>query len=123
MIKGIGTDIIEVERIEKAITRHGAHFLETLFTENERNYCLQHKDSSRHFAGRFAAKEAIMKAIGTGLTAEVSWLDIEILNDPYGKPVTVFSDRFQHTFGKIKLCLSISHCKAYATAVAIWEEL
>lgn len=113
-MKGLGSDIIEVERIEESIEKHGERFLDRLFTPQEQEYCLKYRDSARHFAGRFAAKEAIVKALGTGFGEEIGWLDIEILNDPKGKPIAKLKD-FTGT-----LELTISHCKAYALAVAIW---
>src|SRR5437016_843460 len=92
MPQGIGTDIIEIGRIEKIISRYGQKFLDRIFTKREQEYCLKHKMSSRHFAGRFAAKEAVVKALGTGITLHVAWTDIEILNDSQGKPFVSFSD-------------------------------
>lgn len=119
MIKGLGTDIIEIGRIDKAISRYGPKFLNRLFTLKEQEYCLKHKMSSRHFAGRFAAKEAIVKALGKGISKDINWLDIEILNDPHGKPCVTFSNTFTSKFSTTEVQISISHCKEYATAVAI----
>lgn len=123
MIIGIGTDIIEVERIAKAIERRGHPFLDRLFTKQEQNYCLQHNISSRNFAGRFAAKEAIAKAFGTGIGGKVGWLDLEIASDEFGKPYLKKCEKLDSYFQNKKLLLSISHCKEYATAVAIWEAI
>ena len=114
-MKGLGSDIIEVERIEESIQKHGPRFLDRLFTPQEQAYCLKFRDASRHFAGRFAAKEAIVKALGTGFGEEFGWLDIEIINDPQGKPLAMITNI---PSGKIEL--TISHCKAYAMAVAVW---
>lgn len=118
-IQGIGTDIIEVERIKDAIERHGERFLDRLFTEKEQKYCLRYKDAMPHFAGRFAAKEAIVKAFGTGLHAEMSWKEIEIVNDSQGKPEVKLSPRLKKSLKVVHIFLSISHCEAYATATAI----
>src|SRR5271155_5534584 len=90
-ILGIGNDIIEVERIRKSIDTHGLRLLTRLFTTKEQDYCLKYKDPVPHFAGRFSAKEAVVKALGTGFGEHVSWLDIEILNDTLGKPHVFFS--------------------------------
>lgn len=120
MIKGIGTDIIEISRVNDVISRQGNKFLNRLFTLKERDYCSAHHDSHRHFAGRFAAKEAIVKALGTGFGSEAGWLDIEILNDPDGKPVAHLSESIKERFNQPQILLSISHCKQYAQAVAIW---
>lgn len=119
MLKGVGTDIIEISRIEKVIKRYGAKFLNRLFTQKEQQYCQKHKTSSRHFAGRFAAKEAIAKAIGSGIGREIQWTDIEILNDSSGKPEVYFSEKARLLLGNLECHLSISHCKEYASAVAI----
>jgi holo-[acyl-carrier protein] synthase len=121
MIKGIGNDIIEIERIKQAILRYGDKFLDKLYTSKEKAYCLTHRESHRHFAGRFAAKESILKALGTGLRDEISWLDIEILNDAYGKPYVHLSEKLKARFSFPKVHISISHSKDFATAVAIRE--
>ncbi len=115
MIAGIGTDIIEIDRIRESIEKHGSHFLDRLFSKKEQDYCHKYKDSAPHFAGRFAAKEAIGKALGTGFGAELSFLDIEIINDESGKPVVLLEK-------ELKIHLSISHCNSFATATAIWEK-
>jgi holo-[acyl-carrier protein] synthase len=119
MIKGVGNDIIEIKRIEGSIHRHGQRFLDKVFTPAEQDYCLRHNDSERHFAGRFAAKEAVLKALGTGLRDGISWLDIDIHNDEYGKPFATFSHHIDEQFGTPQIQLSISHCKEFATAIAI----
>lgn len=98
MIFGIGTDIIEISRVAKSIQHLGQHFLDRLFTFKEQEYCLKYKASERHFAGRFAAKEAIAKALGTGLNEKVSWLDIEILNGDTGAPIVILSDKVMAHF-------------------------
>lgn len=119
MFEGIGNDIIEVERVNKAVQRYGQKFLDRLFSKAEQNYCLKHRDAERHFAGRFAAKEAIAKALGTGFGHHLHWLDIEIANDPSGKPIVLLSEAARMHFRNPKIHISISHCKAYATAVAL----
>ena len=119
-MKGLGSDIIEIERIRQSIERHGPHFLNRLFTLREQEYCSQFKDPTPHFAGRFAAKEAIAKALGTGFGAEVSWQDLEILNDEKGKPCVYLSERLVASFDSPRFLISISHCQSYALAVANW---
>ena len=114
MIEGIGTDIIEIDRIRENIEKHGSQFLDRLFSKKEQDYCHKYKDPAPHFAGRFAAKEAISKALGTGFGAELSFLDIEIINDEMGKPVVTLSK-------KLNIHLSISHCNSFATATALCE--
>lgn len=118
-ILGIGNDIIEIERIRSGISEHGERFLERIFTEKEREYCLKYKDAVPHFAGRFAAKEAIVKALGCGLGTEAHWQDISILADSKGKPEVSLSNSLSKRFQSPHLLISISHCKLYATAFAI----
>lgn len=108
---GIGTDIVEISRIEKSIEQFGDKFLDKLFTEKEIAYCNQFKDKEKRFAGRFAAKEAIAKALGKGFGKQVRWQDIEILPDSMGKPVV--------THPKLSIEVSISHCNSHAIAMAI----
>lgn len=118
-MKGIGNDIIEIGRIESAHNSHGEAFLKRLFTEKEKAYCLSCQNPYSRFAGRFAAKEAIAKALGTGFGAELSWQDIEILPNEKGKPIAYLSGTFKDQYPDLKIYISISHAKNYATAVAI----
>ena len=114
MIKGLGIDIIEVERVKQAIKRNGQGFLDRLFTLKEQAYCGQFVDSERHYAGRFAAKEAIAKALGVGFGKELAFQDLEIVNNDDGKPEVYFcGDKHE------SLILSISHNRNYAVATAI----
>lgn len=119
-MQGIGNDIIEIERILKAISRHGKRFLDDVFTQNEQIYCSRYQQPERHYAGRFAAKEAVVKALGTGFSPEITWLDIQVLNDAHGKPCVILSDRLNERFMHPQILLSISHCKTFATAVAVY---
>jgi holo-[acyl-carrier protein] synthase len=119
-ICGIGNDIIAVKRFRRSAIRQGEEFLCRLFTQKERSYCQQFKDPIPHYAGRFAAKEAISKAFGTGLGAEVTWQNIEILNNKQGKPIVHLAEPLQKKFNHPNIILSISHCEEYASAVALW---
>lgn len=119
-ILGIGNDIIEIERIRKSIDTHGLRLLTRLFTTKEQDYCLKHKDPVPHFAGRFSAKEAVVKALGTGFGQHASWLDIEIINDTHGKPSVFFSSALEKKLKGTSMLVSISHCQLYVTAFAIW---
>ncbi len=119
MIKGIGTDIIELDRIAKAIERQGKAFVERLFTPSEERPF--DASSTAYYAGRFAAKEAVVKALGTGFRG-ISWHDIEILSDPLGKPYVKLSVKAQERFNNPQLLISISHSKTCATAFCIWQE-
>ena len=119
MINGLGNDIIEIKRVQEGAEKHGQPFLDRLFTPKEQDYCRTHKNPYPRFAGRFAAKEAIAKALGCGFGSDVAWHDIEILPDSLGKPVVQLSLALKKRFNDPKILLSISHCKAYASAVAI----
>lgn len=119
MVFGIGNDIIEIERIRSVIARHERNFLSRTFTEAEQRYCLGHKDPNRHFAGRFAAKEAVVKALGTGFRNGIGFLDIEILNDHNGKPYVRLSPRLEEMMKGMEILVSISHCDSYAAAFAL----
>lgn len=112
-IIGIGSDIVDIERIRSSLKEHGKRFLDKLLTPKEQAYCLEYADPAPHIAGRFCAKEAIAKALGTGFGAKLSFHDLEILPDTAGRP-HVTSPR-----PNTRLLLSISHCKEYATATAI----
>lgn len=119
MIKGIGTDIVEIARIKKSIERQGETFLEMLFTEKERAYCNKFNSRECQYAGRFAAKESIAKALGTGIGKELKWHDIEILNDVLGKPCVIMSQEWSSRNPGIEVLISISHEKSYAVAFAV----
>lgn len=113
-----GTDIIEIDRIKDSIEDKGNLFLKRIYTQAEIEYCESRKKAKyQHYAGRFAAKEAIFKAISENLNDkfEITWTDVEIINDRFGKPKVFFlNEKF-----KIQCDISISHCKTYATAMAI----
>lgn len=113
---GIGNDIIEIKRIEKAITRN--NFKEKIFSEKEIEIIASRGNKTESYAGRFSAKEAVSKALGTGVRG-FSPRDIEILNDELGKPYVVFRGKIEKYNSQYIVELSISHCKEYATAVAI----
>jgi len=119
-ILGIGNDIIEIERIRKSIDTHGYRLIARLFSTKEQDYCLKYKDPVPHFAGRFSAKEAVVKALGTGFGEHASWLDIEICNDPLGKPFVKLSPTLQKKTKDSQILISISHCELYVTAFAVW---
>lgn len=121
-ILGIGTDIIEVERIRQSIDNHGYRLISRIFTSKEQDYCLKYKDPIPHFAARFSAKEAIVKALGTGFTKHINWQDIEIINDAFGKPLVYFSTKLQKKTKGTCMILSVSHCRSYATATALWTK-
>ncbi|HKY99842.1 MAG TPA: holo-ACP synthase [Rhabdochlamydiaceae bacterium] len=119
-ILGIGNDIIEIERIRKSIDTHGYRLIGRLFSVKEQDYCLKYKDPVPHFAGRFSAKEAVVKALGTGFGEHASWLDIEIENDSLGKPLVNLSPALQKKTKDTQILISLSHCQLYVTAFAVW---
>ena len=121
MIRGIGCDCIEVERFRTAIRRSGIAFLSRLFTVDEMAYCNRNKDPAFCFAGRFAAKEALAKALGVGIGSALSWHDMEIVNNEQGKPSVVWHTDVQERFGVAKTHLSISHSHTIAMAYALLE--
>lgn len=122
MISGVGVDIIEIERVRNVYKRFGIRFLKRVFTEREREYCLQHKDPSPHLAVRFAAKEAVAKALGIGFQKGITFLDIEITKTQEGKPEVHLSKNATVLFPKGKLLISLSHCREYAVAMATTKE-
>ncbi len=118
-IKGIGTDIIEISRLKKAYARQKKPFLDKLFTKKEQEYCNKFKSPFLHFAARFAAKEALVKALGTGFGKDVSFLDIEITNNSNGKPEIRLSENLNKQFNTSKIHLSMSHSNDNAIAFVI----
>ena len=120
-MKGIGHDLIEIERIRHSFERHGQSFLKKILTSEECEYCLKHNDSVPHIAGRFAAKEAISKALGTGIGKDLAFSDISIINNELGKPIVSFSSKAREIFNNPDVLLSISHSQHYASAFAIWN--
>jgi holo-[acyl-carrier protein] synthase len=121
-VLGIGTDITECLRIARMIERHGELFVNRVYTPAEIAYCQSRKQATQHFTGRWAAKEAILKAIGTGWRRGISWRDMEIRNDAGGKPVVTVRGGVKEVceqLGVTKLLVTISHCRTHATAYAI----
>lgn len=121
-IVGIGTDIVECLRVGRMIERHGELFLTRVYTDREIRYCQQRRRATEHFAGRWAAKEAILKCLGTGWRRGLCWTDIEIRNDLDGKPQVLLCGATKDLAQRLRIGnihLSISHCRAYATAYAL----
>lgn len=120
MVIGIGIDIIEIERIINSIERFGDRFLDKIYTTNELEYCLSKFNKYQHLAARFAAKEAVYKAVTSGWEEGISWQDIEVYNDPYGKPEINPSEKLKTFLSTDKqLKISMSHSDNYVTCVAI----
>jgi len=121
-IIGIGTDITECLRIARMIERHGELFITRVYTTEEIRYCQSRAQATQHFTGRWAAKEAVLKALGTGWRKGISWRDVEIRNEPGGKPVVAMRGGAKDVVGQLgiaKMLVSISHCRTHATAQAI----
>ncbi len=124
MIVGMGIDIAEVERIRGAIERHGEVFLRRIFTAKEREYCERFKNKYERFAGRFAVKEAAMKALGTGWSRGVRWVDIEVVREKGGRPTLALEGearRIGEKLGVKSIALSITHTASQAYAQVIFE--
>ena len=121
-IYGIGIDVIEVSRIVEACEEFGDRFLERIFTEDERAYCSRQKRPELHYAARWAAKEAVSKAFGTGIGADLAWADVEVVRAESGEPSLVL-----HGDGKAfaerekirEIKISLTHAKNYAAANAV----
>jgi holo-[acyl-carrier protein] synthase len=124
MIVGLGVDITLVDRIEAAIARRGRALLERLFTPSEIAYCESHRNRAERFAGRFAAKEAAMKALGTGWARGVRWVDIEVVREPSGKPTLKLSGATRAIADKLgvkNIAVTITHDGNTALAQVIFE--
>ena len=122
MIVGLGTDIVEISRIGQMIERRGETFLNRVFTESENEYCGTKKNKEQHYAGRWAAKEAVMKTLGTGFIKGIGWKEIEVVNLKSGKPTIVISggvESFAGEMGIEEILITISHSREFATATAI----
>jgi holo-[acyl-carrier protein] synthase len=125
MVVGVGTDLMEIERIDQSIRRFGERFLARVFTPAEIAFCQRKKAPAESFAARFAAKEAAAKALGTGIAHGVSWLEIEVVRAPGSAPTLVLTGRAaQHarTLGVRRASLSLTHSRSTALAVVLLED-
>ena len=125
MIYGIGTDIVDISRFERFIEEHNTPLLERLFTPAEREYCTARRHSAQHYALRFAAKEAFVKALGTGIRDGLAWKQMEVVNDALGKPQLQLYDRAAELFASLELrhvFLSLSHDGNSAIAMVVVEK-
>jgi len=124
-IVGIGIDLVNIDRLRGVLDRYGARFLERVLTADERAYCARHLDPAPQVASRFAAKEAVLKALGTGLARGIRWQDVEVRREPQGPP-------HMHLFGRAaeeaasrgvdRIHLSISHDRETAVAMVLLEK-
>lgn len=115
----IGIDIIEVARIEATEKKFGQRFLDRVFTDREISFCEKRKNRCEAYAARFACKEAILKAIGTGKSPGIRWKDMEIIDDGHHAPIVKLKGKVREIVGSNKIILSLSHIKEYAVAVAL----
>jgi holo-[acyl-carrier protein] synthase len=124
MVLGVGIDLIEVARIRAAHEKFGERFLRRILRPDEITYCLSHKNPFPFLAARFAAKEAIAKAFGTGIGEHLGWQDMEVHHHAGGQPYVVLHDRGHALLKRCQgraLHLSLSHTEHHATAVAVLE--
>jgi holo-[acyl-carrier protein] synthase len=124
VVLGIGIDIIEVERIQASYERFGERFLSRILHPNEIAYCLSHRLPGPFLAARFAAKEAISKAFGTGIGAQLGWQDMEVGRRESGEPFVILHDKGRALLEARKgraVLISLSHTQRHATALAILE--
>ncbi len=123
MITGIGTDIVEIDRIERSIAQYGDQFLLKYFSEAEREYCLGKPRQAEHIAVRFAAKEALFKAASTIFPEQYNWSQASIEHSKFGDPRFVFYDALDAPFSPFKVLVSLSHTHRYANAMVIVEKI
>jgi holo-[acyl-carrier protein] synthase len=119
MLDSVGIDMVEVKRIKILMEKWGDRFLHRVFTPWEIAYCKSKHSPEQSFAARFAAKEAILKAIGTGLSQGIRWTSMEVVNDKNGSPSVKFGKRIKDKIGDKKILISMSHTKEYAVAQAV----
>jgi len=121
ILLGLGCDVIEVDRVRKVMERQGDRFIERVFTEDERHYCLGFHSPYLHFAARFAAKEAVSKAFTTGIGAELGWRSVSIYHGPRKEPLVSLDDKGQALLAQVgasRVLVSLSHTDTVAMAVA-----
>ena len=121
-VLGIGTDIAECLRIARMVERHGELFINRVYTASEIAYCQSRRQATQHFTGRWAAKEAVLKALGTGWVRGITWRDVEITNQPNGRPGVTLRGGAKEVAEKLaiqEIHITISHCRTHATAFAI----
>ena len=117
-----GIDLVDFPRIEEMIERHGERFLNRIFTGVEQEYARRHRNSVEKYAGRFAAKEAILKLIGTGWRGKIAWTDIEVTNNPSGQPEVTLSGEVKEIAERMRvrqISISITHTANFAIASAV----
>ncbi len=124
MIVGTGIDVTEIERIRTAHSRYGRRFLDRIFTSGEQAYCLAKRNSAESLAARFAAKEAAAKALGTGISRGVTWLEFEVMREPSGRPTLRLHGRALQIAARLavdRIALSLTHTDTLAMANVLLE--
>ncbi len=124
MLVGTGIDLTEIARIQKTIARFGDRFLDRIYTPREKAYCMRKRKAAESFAARFAAKEAAAKALGTGISHGVTWLEIEVTRAPSGRPGLQFfgrAARLAASLGVMHAALSLTHTENLAMASVVLE--
>ena len=125
MILGSGIDVVEIVRIQQSLDRFGQRFLDRIYTPEEQAYCLRKRKAAESLAARFAAKEAGAKALGTGISHGVNWLEIEVVREPSGRPAVQFHGRAAQIaarLGAAHAALSLTHTAALAMASVVLED-
>ncbi len=121
-IYSIGLDLAEIDRIQRVIDRYGERFIRRVFTPVEIAYCSRRVTAAASYAARFAAKEAVLKAAGTGLSMGMRWRDVEVVNDERGKPsIRLYGEAARHLAGK-QVHVSITHAGNFAMVMVVVEE-
>jgi holo-[acyl-carrier protein] synthase len=123
VVKGIGVDILEIRRIQRSIDSLGEAFLDKIFTPGEIRYCTTKHNAAQHFAARFAAKEAVGKALATGLRGDFSWKDIEVMNDELGQPHITLYGKLNEALAHVSMFVSLSHSETHVVAMVVMEEI
>ena len=125
MIVGLGVDVVEIRRIREALKHRGERFVRRVYTEGEQAFCEARRDPAPHYAVRFAAKEALFKALGTGWAKGLRWQDVEVLRQEQGAPILVLrqaAEKHSQELGTRSIHLSLSHSADSALAVVILEK-
>ncbi len=121
MIQGIGVDVVDVARMKSILTEQGAAFIDRVFTDTEVTYCRAKANPEQHFAARFAAKEAVSKAMQTGWSGIFRWKDVEVVNEPSGAPKILLYNAVALSLEKSAVHLSLSHTENTVVALAVIE--
>jgi holo-[acyl-carrier protein] synthase len=122
-ILGIGVDVVDVHRLQETIERQGDRFVEKIFTSSEVKYCRSRKHPYEHFAARFAAKEAVGKALQTGWSGVFQWKDVEVMNEPSGAPRVMLHNKMAAQLSGQRIHLSLSHTQSTVIAFAVIESI